>query len=176
MTQTTLEWSEALLNALSHAHSAHGKNGLSPDDAVRFHDRATPYIVHPMWCAASLLQEPSLSRELRTNGSIALLWHDTLEDTSLPLPPGTEGTIADLVEGMSFKSFDEEREMLWGRPIEIKLLKLYDKVSNLLDGQWMKAEKWNAYVSHTLKLASEVEQTYGNLNIVKMAKAIAVSK
>jgi hypothetical protein len=58
----------------------------------------------------------------------------------------------------------------------IRALKLYDKVSNLLDGKWMKAEKWNIYVEHTLRLASEVEQLFGELNIVKIATAIASQK
>ena len=57
-----------------------------------------------------------------------------------------------------------------------KLLKLYDKVSNLLDGNWMKTEKWNIYVEHTLRLAGDVEHVYGTLNIVKIARAIAERK
>lgn len=174
--QHTKEWSESLLSAIAHAHYAHSANGLTPDDAVRFHDRATPYLVHPLWCAASLLQESALPQDLRQRGSVALLWHDTLEDTSLPLPQTASEAIAQLVQDMSFESFEEETQGLWSKSQEVKLLKLYDKVSNLLDGHWLKQEKWNTYVNHTLRLCAEVEQTYGVLNIVKMAKAIAVAK
>jgi len=172
----THAWSQALVHAIGHANMAHSEFGNSPDDAVRFHDRMTPYVVHPIWCAASLLQEPAISIHLREVGSLALLWHDTLEDTTMPLPPGTTAEISQLVEGMSFASFDEERTELWARSKEIKLLKLYDKVSNLLDGVWMKPEKWNIYVEHTLRLAIEVESNFGQLGIVKIARAIAVVK
>lgn len=114
---------------------------------------------------------PSHFREV---GSFALLWHDTLEDTSLPLPSDTTEEVRRLVEGMSFASFDDERTAVWARPKEIRLLKLYDKVSNLLDGTWMKPEKWNVYVEHTLRLAADVGSEFGDLGIVKIARAIAI--
>lgn len=174
--ESTRSWSEAIVQAIQHAHIAHSQYGNSPNDAVRFHDHMTPYVVHPIWCATSILQEPMLPLSLRQAGSIALLWHDTLEDTTLPLPEGTYYEISLMVEGMSFTSFAEELTDIWKRPIEIKLLKLYDKVSNLLDGNWMKPEKWNTYVDHTLRLADEVELTYGSLGIVKIARAIACRK
>lgn len=172
----TQQWSEALLSAIAHANKAHSLHGLTPEDAVRFHDHLTPYIVHPLWCATTLLQESALPLDLRQKGSIALLWHDTLEDTSLPLPSEASAEIAWLVKEMSFSSFNEETTELWQKTNEVKLFKLYDKVSNLLDGHWLKNEKWNHYVSHTLRLCAEVEQIYGTLNIVKIAKAIAVPK
>lgn len=172
----TKAWSEDIIKAIQHAHTAHAQHGNTPDDSVRFHDHITPYIVHPIWCAASLLQEPLLPLALRQTGSIALLWHDTLEDTSLPLPDDTSLEVSLLVKGMSFTSFVEELTEIWNRPIEIKLLKLYDKVSNLLDGIWMKPEKWNIYVEHTLRLADEVELQFGELGIVKIARAIACNK
>ena len=169
-------WASGMIDAISHAYLAHSFYGNSPEDAVRFHDHITPYLVHPLWCAASLLQEAALPLELRKVGYIVLLWHDILEDTGLGLPNNAPPEITRLVEEMSFGSFSEERELLWTRSYEIKLFKLYDKVSNLLDGAWMKAEKWNQYVEHTIRLANEVESTYGNLNIVKIARAIALMK
>ena len=169
-------WSDNILKTIAHAHSAHSQYANTPDDMVRFHDRATPYFVHPIWCAATLLQEPSLPLALRKNGSVALLWHDTLEDTKLSLPIDTSDEIAQLVKYMTFASFDEERADLWNHSSEVRLLKLYDKVSNLLDGGWMKVQKWNVYVEHTLRLANDVEQKYGRLNIVKIARAIAETR
>lgn len=56
----------------------------------------------------------------------------------------------------------------------MRLLKLFDKVSNLLDATWMKRDKWKAYVCHTLRLTDDVERAYGDLNIVRIARAIAV--
>jgi len=173
---TPQAWSRELLIAIMHAHSAHSQHGNTSDDNVRFHDHKTPYLVHPLWCAATLLQEPKIPIELRQSGAIALLWHDTLEDTNLPLPSESPEEVARLVEGMTFTSFAEEQSEIWSRSPEIKLLKLYDKVSNLLDGAWMKPEKWNAYVAHTIRLTSEVEQLFGQLGIIKIAKAIAVPK
>lgn len=169
-------WSAEIVEAVLHAHRAHTEHPNAPDDMVRFHDHKTPYVVHPIWCAATLLQEPGLPAELRKAGYQALLWHDTLEDTTLNLPPDTPDVVAKLVEGMTFSSFQEEQAELWERSAEIKLLKLYDKVSNLLDGAWMKDEKWNAYVQHTLRLATAIEEIYGNLNITRIARAVAVRR
>ena len=169
-------WSEEIVKAIAHAHMAHSVHAVTSDDTVRFHDRSTPYLVHPIWCAATLLQEPNLPFELRKTGFVALLWHDTLEDTTLPLPENTSEEVAQLVHYMSFDSFEEERTKLWECSSEVRLLKLYDKVSNLLDGNWMKTAKWNIYVDHTLQLAADVEQNFGVLNIVKIAKAIAEHK
>lgn len=169
-------WSKEILRSITHAHTAHSGYANTQEDTVRFHDRSTPYIVHPLWCAASLLQEPLLPLEFRRMGSMALLWHDTLEDTALGLPSDAPEKVIELVQGMTFSSFVEEQEHLWDRPLEIRLLKLYDKVSNLLDGAWMKGEKWNAYVRHTLRLTEDVEHAYGGLNVVKIARSIAVIK
>ena len=54
----------------------------------------------------------------------------------------------------------------------MKLLKLYDKASNLLDGSWMNDVKWNAYVRHTLRRADQIERRHGALDVVKIARAI----
>ena len=172
----TRKWSEEIVRAIRHAQLAHTEHGNEPNDAIRFHDRVTPYLVHPLWCAASLLQESSLPLAIRKAGYLALLWHDVLEDTQMGLPEDTSLEIVKIVKDMSFSSFDQEMTELWSRSIEVKLLKLYDKVSNLLDGQWMKAEKWNLYVEHTVRLADEVRQEYGALNIVKITEAIATRK
>lgn len=66
---------------------------------------------------------------------------------------------------------------IWDRPKIVRLLKLYDKVSNLLDGSWMSDEKWNnQYVPYVKRLANDVENNYGTLNIVRIARAIAQSR
>ena len=175
-TNNTKSWADYIVQIIAHANLAHTEYANTPDDEIRFHDRETPYIVHPVWCAATLLQEPTLPLAIRKNGFAALLLHDTLEDTKLPLPEGISDEIAQLVQQMTFISFDEERAELWNRSNETRLLKLYDKVSNLLDGSWMKTEKWNIYVQHTLRLANDVELNFGMLNIVKIAQAVAVAK
>ena len=172
----TDEFTEQLAEAISHAILAHSKFAKGERDKVRFSDMVTPYSVHPIWCAMTLLAETALPEEVRQIGYQALLWHDTLEDTTLPLPQDAKDAVKLLVEEMTFSSFKEEKERLWGRSDMAKLLKLYDKVSNLLDGRWMSARKWNDYVDHTLKLMAFVEKHYGELNIVRIARAVCIPK
>ncbi|MBI5841622.1 MAG: hypothetical protein HZB19_16140 [Chloroflexi bacterium] len=156
------------------AHTHHGKT----DDAkIRLWDRSTPYAIHPIWCGMTLLTETSLAEDVRLIGYKALLWHDILEDTDFPLPEEVEPEVKTLVEEMTFPDgFEQEKIFLWERSSIAKLMKLYDKVSNLLDAAWMPDEQWNDHVSHALQLTDFVEKTYGNLNIVKISRAVAVLK
>lgn len=63
--------------------------------------------------------------------------------------------------------------LIWDRSLEIKLLKFYDKASNILDGSWMPTEKRARYAAYLLRLCDEVEPHYGKLNVIKIARAIA---
>jgi hypothetical protein len=168
----THQFSEQIMMSINHAIDAHSNHPNTPDDAIRFWDRITPYAIHPIWCGMTLLTETSLPEDIRYNGYQALLWHDILEDTKLPLPAGTNAEVASLVLDMTFTSFREEQEKIWDCRDKVKLLKLYDKVSNNLDAVWMKYEKWNNLVDYTLKLRKFVVETYGDLNIVKIAGAV----
>jgi (p)ppGpp synthase/HD superfamily hydrolase len=152
--------------------AAHGDHPTKPSKAVRKWDGQTPYAVHPLWCATMLLAEPTLSEDLRVRGSEALLLHDVLEDTTEGLPAGTSEEVAGLVRDMTFASSDVEMVEVWSKSDEVKLLKLYDKVSNLLDGSWMSAGKRQKYTAYTLKLADQVEPVYGQLNITRIARAM----
>lgn len=120
----------------------------------------------------AILQEPSVNEELRWEGAFALLLHDVLEDTTAGLPVGTSARVAELVEGMTFESSDVEMETVWERSAEIRLLKLYDKVSNLLDGAWMSTAKRERYLAYTLRLADDVEANFGLLSIVRQARSL----
>jgi hypothetical protein len=64
---------------------------------------------------------------------------------------------------------------IWNRGPEIRLLKLFDKVSTLLDGKWMADAKWTTYCLFTRLLADDVESNFGSLNILRIARAIAQS-
>jgi hypothetical protein len=77
---------------------------------------------------------------------------------------------------MTFKSFDEERDKIFQQDPFTRLLKCYDKVSNLLDASWMENEKWNKYSTYTIKLLNDAEKNYGTLNIIKIGKAISIQK
>lgn len=163
-----------LLLLIDFAVKAHSSNGSK--EATRRWDRKTPYSIHPIWCATMLLHESLLPERLRDEGSQALLLHDIKEDTEEELPSLISSRVAAFVDGMTFASFDEEVEKIWEREDEIKLLKLYDKASNLLDGIWMDDEKWNRYCDFVQLLIESVETEYGKLNITKIARAIAIRR
>ena len=167
---------QQIVDSVAFAKSAHIDSAISPEDAVRFHDHSTPYIVHPIWCAMTIMTETMLEESFRLNGYLALMWHDVLEDTHAQLPDDVSDEVRELIQGMTFASFAVEKEAVWQRTATIRLLKLYDKTSNLLDGSHLSEIKWNAYTDFTQLLINDVEQNFGQLNIVKIAKAIAIKK
>lgn len=158
---------------IKHAHIDQSK---TPNDRVRFHDCSTPYIIHPIWCAMTLLSEATLDENIRINGYQALIFHDVLEDTTAMLPDEINADVKELVKDMTFSNFQEETQKIWQRSNLIRLFKLYDKTSNLLDGSHMSDRKWNNYVDFVITLIADVEGNFGQLNIVKMAKSIATYK
>lgn len=165
---------QMIVNSVSFAKYAHIDLPNSPNDAIRFHDRVTPYIVHPIWCAMTIMTETTLDEALRLKGCQALMWHDVLEDTHAELPIDTSGEVRQLIQDMSFASFSVERDLVWQKSKEVRLLKLYDKTSNLLDASHFSKEKWNNYAEFTQLLINDVVNNYGQLNIIKIARVIAV--
>lgn len=172
---------ENLLNAIQvciEGHSRYSREGAR----FRKWDGKTPYWVHPLWCAMTFLQETALPDSVnREHCFFALLFHDFLEDTDSVLPDWLPRESVGLVRCMTFSgevgSTEIEIKLIWARPQIVRLLKLYDKVSNLLDGSWMSDEKWNGqYVPYVLQLAKDVEQNYGDLNIVRIARAVAIPR
>lgn len=155
---------------LNYIIEAHRKS--EPKKATRYWDKKTPYHIHPIWCAVTLLHETSLPEELRQDGSQALLYHDILEDTSSPLPDWLSERVQSLVRDLTFESSQQEMEEVWSKSLEIRLLKLYDKTSNLMDGIWMDKGKKEKYVEYISRLCDDVEKNYGRLNITKIARAV----
>jgi len=153
-------------------------------ECVRKWDAQTPYSVHPIWCAMTFLQETKLSGDAkidREDCALALVLHDFKEETSLPLPAWLSTKTVELIDHMTISaepgSTEIEIKGIWSKPLIVRLLKLYDKVSNLLDGSWMSDEKWNGqYVPYVMQLANDVEKNYGDLNIVRMARAVAMHR
>lgn len=170
------EIAHQIADSVALIREAHMDAAISPEDSVRFHDHCTPYIIHPIWCAMTLLTETQLPEQLRLDGYLALMWHDVPEDTYANLPDNFNDEVRDLVHGMAFASLAVEREKVWERPETVRLLKLYDKTSNLLDASHLSTQRWNTLVEFTLRLAGDVEANFGELNIVKIARAIAVVK
>jgi hypothetical protein len=161
---------------------AHGDHPRKPGNATRRFDGRTPYSIHPIWCAMTICAETSLPAELREIGSLALLYHDLLEETTVRLPDELTDEEKKLIQEMTSEAWAvpegsavEERE-IWSRRQEVRLLKLYDKTSNLLDGSWMPPEKLKRYRRYTSSLADDVQKNYGDLNIVRIARAILANK
>ncbi len=171
-----------LQRAIDICLDGHGNHSRRPEASVRKWDSQTPYGVHLLWCAMTFLQETDLPKSLdRQICALALLFHDFDEDTTMKLPEWLPKSTIEFVKHMTFTgevgSTAIEIREIWNRPEIVRLLKLYDKVSNLLDGKWMPDEKWNEqYVPYVLQLAEDVEKNYGELNIVRIARAVAVPR
>lgn len=163
---------EKLLDLISYSFRAHSEGASKPSKAFRKWDGRTPYGIHPTWCAMTFLTETTLPHDLRQRGTAALLLHDVLEDTTFGLPEGMPEDVRRLVNEMTFESSDEEMELIWSRSNEVRLLKLYDKTSNLLDAIWMSQEKKTKYTAYLLRLCETVQPLYGELNIIRIARAI----
>jgi len=160
-----------MIQLISFVMAAHADSQTK--DPVRRWDKNTPYSIHPIWCAMTLLHETKLPEDLRVRGSQALLLHDIIEDTNAAIPQIVVPGVIALVKDMTFSSSAAEFEEIWGKSFEVKLFKLYDKTSNLMDGSWMPDEKWNKYCVLTGRLAEIAHAQYGMLNIVKIAGEIA---
>ena len=152
---------------------AHTRHAKKPSKAFRKWDGQTPYWIHPMWCATMIASETKLDKKTREEGSLVLLYHDILEDTTASLPTHLEPRICEMVKQMTFPGGSaEEQAKIWGMPEHIKLYKLYDKVHNLIDGAWMSSEKKAAYTGYLQKLSTIVMRQYPNveLNILRSAR------
>lgn len=166
------EWRD--IDYVMRAHSVHA---LSPKKAVRLWDGTTPYYIHPFWCATTFLTEMTLPADLRRDGSIALLYHDVLEDTCAGLPDWLSGRQAELVHALTFPGGTaQEIAEVWGRQPDVRLMKLYDKVSNVLDGGWMSVEKAKIYRGYVQRLLDDVVTSFGeHLVIVALARGVLAS-
>ncbi len=168
----TSAFAHEIMESIQYTYDAHCLYPKSPGYETRKWDHHTPYIIHPIWCAMTLLSETKLSSELRHVGYQALLWHDVLENTELKLPDKILPEVRLLVNEMTFRNFADEQSNIWNRSDPTKLLKLYDKTSNLLDGSWMTPDQYKIYCDHTAKLSAFVRTNYGNLDIVIIADGI----
>lgn len=166
-----------LLNAIMLATVAHDEQAKEPKNRVRKWDERTPYAIHPIWCAMTLLHEHTLPEELRVEGALALLWHDVPEDTQATLPSEAPERTLFFVDAMTnhvpFATLEDETAAIFGKPIEVQLLKLYDVVGNLLDGVYPSTdEKRAAKRDRAWRLVHALLPVYGNLNIICIARAL----
>lgn len=149
---------------------AHTEKARDPNNITRKWDEKTPYYNHSIWGATTILHETSLPEDTRVDGSQALLYHDVPEDTTAELPAWLSNRVKGLILGMTFDSSEDEWENLWNRDKEVRLLKVYDKTSNMLDSVWMKPERREQHKTHLIRLIDDVEHNYGDLNILKIAR------
>ncbi len=158
---------------LDYVIEAHRDYSVKPSNAFRKWDGQTPYSHHPIWCATMLSTETTLDKTVRDEGVLTLLYHDVLEDTTRKLPDWLSTRVQNLIGDMTFYGgSSQEMQEIWEKPKEVRLYKLFDKVSNLLDGSWMSEEKRRSYNDYTQRLCQDVERNYGKLNITKLAREI----
>lgn len=170
--------SEELKKYLDFAYSAYQENNIS-NQAYRQNGNV-PYIMHPLWCASMLIADIQVPQEQRELGFKALILHDVLEDTSLKLPDWVSDDVKNVVNELTFESFEQAIKEYDSKEPFIKLLLLYDKLSSMYEkhvgitgkteeARTMKRKLWKEF---TLKGIEEVEKEYGNIRIVQVGKAI----
>lgn len=153
--------------------NAHEHLSKTPIKSVRAWDTETPYYIHPLWCTMTIASETTLPKDIRQKGMITLLYHDVIEDTDAQLPQNLPAEIQQLINDMTFKDgITQEMIEIWTKKPIIRLFKLYDKISNLLDATWMSPQLREKYIIYTKKLLQDVENNFGSLNIVKIAHAL----
>lgn len=138
---------------------------------TRRFDNKTPYFIHPLWCAMTILSETNLPKDLKEIGALTLLYHDVLESDG-KLPEFLPKKVKDYVKLMTYKHFSDEVEDKSNQLREIKLFRLYDKVSNILDSSWMTIDKKKQYIKYIKYLLKDVEENYPDLNIIKICKGV----
>lgn len=141
--------------------------------------RENPYFTHPVWCALMMFLEPLLPDEVRIPGSLALLFHDVIEDTTTPLPEDLPRDVKRLVDALTvpklpeynYSGWELEKETILEKPRLIQLLKLYDKTSSLYDMS-VREDRYQEWMTITGQLAKQVEEEFGRLNIVILAQSL----
>lgn len=155
-----------LLDLVYTAHQEHNiKNDFRQEGKV-------PFIAHPIWCALTLLNDQRIPFEERELGYQILLLHDILEDTSLVVPDFIDRKVLDCVREMSHDNWEEEQD-IENKSDFIKLLKLCDKIASMYDetvrNESQRRREWKIL---TQKLLNDVENHYGNIRLVTLAKAV----
>ncbi|MFA6304928.1 MAG: hypothetical protein WCV73_00370 [Patescibacteria group bacterium] len=158
-----------LKQLLDLAYSAHQEHNTRKDFRQ---DGKVPFVVHPMWCALTLLNDQRIPFEERELGYQVLLLHDILEDTSLEIPDFVEPKVLECVKEMTHDSWEEEQNIS-DKSNFIKLLVLCDKIASMYDetvrNEPQRRKEWKIL---TQKLLTDVEKHYGSIRLVTLAKAV----
>lgn len=160
---------EKLKQLLDLVYSAHQEHNTRHDFRQ---DGKVPFIIHPIWCASTLLNDQRIPFKERELGYQVLLLHDVLEDTDLNIDNVVEPEVIKYVQEMTHDSWEDEQN-IENKSNFIKLLKLCDKIASIYDetvkNEPQKRKEWKAL---TQKLLVDVENHYGNIRLVTLAKAI----
>lgn len=134
-----------------------------------------PYYVHPLECAAMMLAETNRTiAEFQYDAALALVYHDVLEDTFRLLPQWLSERVVEWVnyltlpEGGFSKTFND----IWGKPQEVRLLRLCDSTNNLRDMDCFSPEKQYEKKEQVLLLAEDAEQNFGALMVAEYARGL----
>lgn len=162
---------EELKRLLDYAYIAHQEK--STRDPFR-QEGKLPFVIHPVWCALTLLNDNRVPFADRQMGYQALLLHDVLEDTSAGLPDFISPEVAVLVKEMTYQTWEEEQAAVLKKSPLLKLMKLLDKTATMYDegmkkGGDKKKREWKVL---TAQLVQHVEKEYGNIRAVTLAKAL----
>ncbi|NTV22435.1 MAG: hypothetical protein HGB03_02595 [Candidatus Yonathbacteria bacterium] len=150
-------------------YSAHQEHNTRKDYRQ---EGTVPFVVHPLWCALTLLNDQRIPFEERRIGYQALLLHDVLEDTDMDIPEDISREVVALVQEMTHASWDDEQNIS-GKSHIVKLLKLTDKIASMYDETVrpdpVRRRQWKELIE---RLLADVEVHYGNIRLVTLAKAI----
>jgi len=158
-----------LKQLLDLVYSAHQEHNTRKDFRQ---NGKVPFFVHPIWCALTILNDQRIPFEERELGYQVLLLHDILEDTSLEIPDFVDRKVLEFVKEMTHETWEEEQN-IENKSDFIKLLKLCDKIASMYDetvrSEPQRRKEWKIL---TLKLLNDVENHYGNIRLVTLAKAV----
>lgn len=167
--------SEELKKYLDFAYKAYQENNIT--NQVYRQKGKIPYMIHPLGSAMLLIADTKIPYKERELGFKILILHDVLEDTSLKLPVWVEEKVKKGVEEMTYledESLENKMRWVWSKNYFYKMLILYDAFWTLyekhVDGPIKRQKMWQKGI---LTLAKEVEKDYGEIQIVKISKAIA---
>ena len=152
---------------------AHDQLAIKEEGRYRKFDPSVPYAAHPTWCAMAIWCEPLLPSELRHLGATALEYHDVTEDTTSELPANLNPKVLEYISDMTYVGGSEqERAQIWSKSKDVRLFKLYDRVSNMMDSSWMEDAQRATHFRYLERLNQDVKQNYPGLNISAFADAL----
>lgn len=161
--------SEQFKKLIDFAYNAYQKHNVTSQEYRQ--DGKVPYIMHPLWCATLLLNDQLIPFKKRKLGFQVLLLHDVIEDTDLSMPDWISREVRNYVQEMTFSTWEEAKREKPKKSIFMKLLFLYDALSSMYEFHVSK-KKQKEWKKLTNDLLEEVENHYGNIRIVQIAKPI----